>query len=1024
MRIQNHLIQPDQIGWKNNTVHTLFAGYANSSANHAKVFFNNRAVSYAEIHRISDVVANFLLCNQIQLENIVGMLMERSIDAVISQLGILKAGGAYLPMAPDDFPIERIKAIFEDAQVNFVIAHKKYRELIENLQKCLGREITCFYMDDQSEFRAYEQKTSWIRPKRVTPENLAYVMYTSGSTGRPKGVMVTHKNIISLVKNTDYVDFCNKDGLLHAAPISFDAATFEIWGALLNGLNLYIVPQRVVHDFDAFSDYLHCRPITIVFITTALFNLLAETRPDFFKFLKQLLVGGEALSVKYINRIRKRYPTLKIRNIYGPTENTTFSTSFLINQDYENNIPIGFPNNHKRAYILNHNMEIVTANEAGILYVAGDGLARGYLNLPNETSRKFVPDPFVKGERMYATGDLCRYNANGEIEFIGRCDDQVKILGHRIELGEIEAALKACPKVNQAVVLYKNVSPEIKGLAAYLDCNRLDLVEIQASLSAKLPQYMIPAYFEILNTFPVNINGKIDRKAMQKWPLKFKKPQPNIDQNMTNVVFDACKHILNINDIDSKQNFFDLGGDSLTGTSLIIELGQILSVDLPLHVLYENPVVDDFIQCVQRICAQSRSEPRIENVPLALGQEAQLDFDINIDGRSVHACGHPHHIFLTGATGFFGAFLLRDLLDTTSATINCLVRARDTAHAEERIGSTLTRLKIPYSSHDKKRIVGIPGDLTQPFLGLPRKQFSGLAHTLDLIIHNGAAVNYVDPYSKLKQPNVIGTHEIIRLACAQRILPVHYVSTISVFETMGFFTGRKMIFENESVDAGETYVKLGYSQSKWVAEKMMENARAKGLPINIYRAGYIMGHSETGVSNTTDHIARYIAGCVEMGSAPILDEYASMAPVDQLSRALSYIAINNKTHGETFHLCNPIFVTADDIYQQIKNFGFPLELISYAAWKKRLLTIKDTNPLYPLLSLHVHAAPNHHLTLPELYEKNTRFDCTNLTKALNGSGIRVELSDPALFEKWLHYYVASGLISEEKFNQARASKRF
>lgn len=990
-------------------------------------------MTYQMLDQISDGVASTLLHQQIRIESLVAVLMERSIDAVASQLGILKAGGAYLPLAPCDFPLERIHTIFADAQVDYVVSQKKHQPLIAQLEKKLGRQLACIYIDEQLEIAANNEKNTLLDQVQVEPDNLAYVMYTSGSTGKPKGVMITHRNIVSVVKDTNYVDFCQTDAVLHAAPISFDAATFEIWGALLNGLDLHVIPEQIVHDFDALTDYVRNRPISIAWLTSALFNLLTDTRPDFFEFLRQLMVGGEALSARHINRIRARYPHLKIRNNYGPTENTVFSTSFLIEKSYDDTIPIGSPITGRRAYILDEHLNVVRQQATGLLYVAGEGLARGYLNLPLETLGKFVPDPFFKGERMYATGDLCRYNVDGDIEFIGRLDDQVKVSGHRIELGEIEAVLRACssatPAIKQAVVLYKELGANIKGLAAYIDHGDRDgerddirleqnLAQIKENISATLPPYMIPGYFETVDRFPINTNGKIDRKAMQSWPLKSRYDPDSHDRNTRETVLAACRWALNLEKIDSAQSFFDLGGDSLSGTSLIVELEQLLEVSLPLSVLYETPVIDDFVHRIETCSESSGQTFTNESRPHSLARDARLDFDIALNGRTVHTPDSdrfPVTIFLTGCTGFFGAFLLKELLSTTAATIHCLVRADNESHALTRICDTFKKYKIPLSIAEQTRLVGIPGDLTKANLGMSETKFATLSNTIDLIFHNGAVVNYVDSYSTLKQPNVFGTQEVIRLSCLQRIIPVHYVSSISVFETLGFFTGREMIHETDSVDSSERYVKLGYSQSKWVAEKMMENARDKGLPINIYRSGYIMGHSETGVSNTTDHIARYIAGCIEMGSAPILSEYASLAPVDQLSQAFAHIALNSVNQGNTYHLCNPVFVTVGDIYQKIQDFGFPLELISYAEWKQRLKTIPDTNPLYPLLSLHIHAAPDHQLTLPELYEHNSRFDCSQLISALAGSGIDISLDDSAIFERWLHNYVEAGLISSETF---------
>jgi len=1042
MITQSCLIKSRPSVHRKNTVHSIFASQALNKASHAKLVYADECLSFAKLHRHSDDLARFLLHKDIQIENLVAVLMDRSIEAVMSQLGVLKSGGAYLPLSPTDYPLARIQVILEDAQVNYVITQKKYKALVESLQVALGRELIVFFTDDQNDIAANEDVRPRLDEVQIEPDNLAYVMYTSGSTGKPKGVMISHQNIISSVRDTAYLNASHTDVILHAAPISFDAATFEIWGALLNGLDLHIIPDHIVHDFNTFADYIRHRPISIAWLTSALCNLLIDTRPDFFEFLSQLMVGGEALSAKHINQLRSRYPNLKVRNNYGPTENTIFSTSFLIEKNYESNIPIGSAITQKRAYILNEKLGRVPPGTSGILYVAGEGLARGYLNLPLETREKFIDDPFYKGERMYFTGDLCRYNAEGEIEYLGRIDDQVKLLGHRIELGEIETVLNSAEQVNQAVVLHKAVDTKIKYLAAYVDCVEEELEAVKAQLKAKLPHYMIPTYFEVLNDFPINTNGKLDRKAMLAWPVKARNEielnNGLTQQTVQQTVLATCCEILNLQAISPDQNFFDLGGDSILGTKLIISLEQKLSISLPLSVLYAHPDMVDFIQCIQHTCINDQltpfsigaSDKKVSGQDSAnslnLSQDAVLGFDIKLNGRTVHKGPNLRqetgHIFLTGATGFFGSFLLKDLLNTTQATIHCLVRANNNLSAQQRIVETLTKYNIPLSRADKNRIVAMPGDLTKPCLGLETLQFNELANTMDLIFHNGASVNYVDSYHTLKQPNVFGSHEVIRLSCLQRIIPLHYVSSVSVFETLGFFSGREMIYESDSLDASESYVRLGYSQSKWVAEKMMGNARAKGLPINIYRSGYIMGHAETGVSNTTDHIARYIAGCIEMGSAPILEEYASLAPVDQLSAALSYIATDSLAKGETFHLCNPTFVTVGEIYQKIKNFGFPLELVSYTQWKERLKVVPETNPLYPLLSLHIHSAPDHELTLPELYERNTRFDCQHLLTALEGSGLEIGLNDPNIFERWLNCYVQEGLISGQTFARLNAFK--
>ncbi len=981
-------------------------------------------MTYAELNIHASGLACQLLGQQIENEEIVAVLMERSIGVVIAQLGILKSGAAYLPLSPEDFPPERIRLIFDDAGVSHVVSLLKYKPLLDSLQQGLDRPLQCYYLDDEQLPEPAKPLAGDSRPC-PQPDDLAYVMYTSGSTGKPKGVMITHGNIVSSVTHTNYLSFKDNDPILHAAPISFDAATFEIWGALLNGLPLHIVSNRLVTDFDAFAEYMNAHQVRIAWLTSALCNLIADTRMGFFASLSLLLVGGEALSPQHIRRIHQAHPQLQIRNNYGPTENTVFSTSFLVEEDFQGNIPIGHAVSHKRCYILDEQRRPVAPTQIGQLYVAGAGVARGYLKRPKASQSKFMDDPFYPGERMYATGDLCRLNANGVIEYLGRNDSQVKVMGHRIELGEIEAALNACSGIKHSVVLYQSVSAQTKGIVAYVQTDDCDSSTWSEQLAQALPTYMIPNVFVELEQFPMTLNGKIDRQQMQSWPVHKQtssslKKQSSL--SIREIVIEQVCDILNLAQVDSRQSFFDLGGDSLSGTCLMVELSHVLERELPLQTLYENPILDALIHALEQDNTLGNQRISTDRLLADATLDLQATNSLSENNRT-RTERHSHtrlasSIFLTGATGFFGAFLLKELLSEAHATVFCLVRAKDNDHALQRIIDTFAKYRIPLSDAETARIQALPGDLEKPCLGLPQARFIALSRNLDAVFHCGAAVNYVDTYDTLKATNVTGSKEVLRLCSQYRPIPLHYISSVSVFETIGFFTDQKMIRESDSVDLSADFVRLGYSQSKWVAEKLMENARDQGLPVNIYRTGYVMGHSETGVSNTTDHIARYIAGCIEMGCAPILDEYASLAPVDHLAAALRHIALKHQPRGETFHLCNPEFTTVSEIYRNIKRFGFPLELVSYTEWKRKLAEAPTSNPLYPLLSLHVHAAPDHTLTLPELYEHNARFDCRALLKALEGSNIEIHTRDRQLFQRWLRDYVRAGLILTSTFQRA------
>jgi amino acid adenylation domain-containing protein len=569
---------------KDKTIHQLFEEQVEKSPGNIAVVFGEKKITYEELNNKANQLARVLREKGVNSNSIVGLMVERSREMLIGIIAILKAGGVYLPIDPE-YPHDRILYMLRDSNASIILTQA-------NLEGRATFEGEVLLLDDDKLYQKEEDRGNLGNVTK--PQDLAYIMYTSGSAGKPKGVMIEHKSVVRLIKNSNYIDFKVGDRILQTGAIVFDACTFEIWGAMLNGLSLYLVEKATILDAIRLEKALEENGITILWLTSTLFNQLAEQKPEIFRSLRYLLVGGDVLSPKYINLVRKINKELTVINGYGPTENTTFSSCFKIEKDYEGNIPIGKPISNSTAYILDKSGNLVPVGIPGELCVGGDGLARGYLNSPELTLDKFVPNPYIPDERMYRTGDLVRWLLDGNLEFLGRIDHQVKISGYRIELEEIAARLLEHKGIKDAVVIAKEDENKSKYLCAYIIGDKeFKAVELREFLSKELPDYMVPSYFLQLDEMPMTHNGKIDRKVLPD-------PSGNID---TGVVYEAptneteeklvkvWQSVLGINKIGINDNFFKLGGHSLKATILTSRIHKEMDIELTVVDIFQNNTI-------------------------------------------------------------------------------------------------------------------------------------------------------------------------------------------------------------------------------------------------------------------------------------------------------------------------------------------------------------------------------------------------------------------------------------------------
>jgi amino acid adenylation domain-containing protein len=564
------------------------------------IVFDDSQVTYWELNELANRLAHHLQKLEVRPETLVGLYLEQSVEMVVGLLGILKAGCAYVPLDPE-YPTERLEFMLRDTALQVLVTQSALSQRLSNP----GQVV---YLDGD---RKIVEKGADRNPVSLTQaKNLAYVMYTSGSTGQPKGVCVTHRAVIRLVRGTSYAKFSSEEVFLQLAPLGFDASTFEIWGALLHGARLVVLTAQQP-TLDEIGEAIRLYQITSLWLTAVVFHIMVSERIEALKPLRQLLAGGDVLSLSHVETARRELNGCRLINGYGPTEGTTFSCCYEVPLEdaLGDTVPIGRPISNTTIYILDAHQQPVPIGVRGELYIGGDGLARGYWNRPELTADKFVPHPFTNqsGARLYQTGDWARYRPDGHIEFLGRMDNQVKIRGYRIELSEIEATLEQQESVRQAIVLARETALGDKQLVAYVIPAKKGAPaneELRAKLAARLPDYMIPNLYVLLEAFPLTPNGKVDRKALP--PPVWKKrgrtgttvtPRTHTEKKLAEI---WCQ-LLGLEEVTIHDHFFALGGHSLLAMRLSTRIHLVLGVNFPISEIFEAPTLESLAKRIEAL---------------------------------------------------------------------------------------------------------------------------------------------------------------------------------------------------------------------------------------------------------------------------------------------------------------------------------------------------------------------------------------------------------------------------------------
>ncbi|WP_278286427.1 MULTISPECIES: non-ribosomal peptide synthetase [Clostridium] len=567
---------------KDKTITELFEEQVERTPQNTAVVFKDEKLTYKELNEKANSLARVIAQKGICQDDIVGIMVENSIEMIVGIMAILKAGGAYLPIDPE-YPEDRIEYMLENSKTNIVLTKGKLKE------KITGDKREIYDLDNEELYK--ESKSNLGKTSKAN--NLAYVIYTSGTTGKPKGVMMEHKGLVNLsLWHNRYYEVTEEDRATKYAGVGFDASVWEIFPYIIAGAAIHVIYDSIRLNIELLNDYYEKNKITISFLPTQIFEQFIQQKNQ---SLRKLLTGADRLKVY-------KEQTYELINNYGPTENAVVTTSFRIDKEYRN-IPIGRPIDNVRIYIVDENNKLLPIGVAGELCVSGDGLARGYINNEELTKEKFAANPYESGQRMYRTGDLARWIPNGNIEYLGRIDHQVKIRGFRIELGEIENNLLKLEEIKEVVVLAREKEENKYLCAYYVGEKEYNISELREELKKSLPDYMIPAYFIKLESMPLTPNGKVDRKALPEpdgkinTGVKYEAPRNELEKQLVEIWED----VLDVCDIGINDNFFEIGGHSLKATTLIGRIYKKLNIEVPLKEIFSRGSIKGLSEYIESI---------------------------------------------------------------------------------------------------------------------------------------------------------------------------------------------------------------------------------------------------------------------------------------------------------------------------------------------------------------------------------------------------------------------------------------
>ena len=994
-------------------LHLLFKAQAARTPDQPAIVFRGERTSYAQLDQATDALGIHLLNCGVSTDDPVGIFMETCPEYIVASIGTLKAGAAFMHMALDS-PEPQLRAILSEAQPKVVITQARH---LSRLKQLTGTHV--LPIDSDPSWRDYYAATSGVE---VASDDLAFLPYTSGTTRDPKGVMQTSGSVISSYfaryKFSSYVV-----GDRVACNIFFP---WEFLRPLLKGGTVYVIPDDTIFLPRALTQFIAEHQISEVLFTPSLLQaVLNSADPDLLRdrlsSLQVVWLNGEVVPTSLLKLALELLPaSANVFNTYSISETHDTCTIELTNLSTEgmDACPVGLPMDGVTVRVLPEGQSALVPSGVGELYIGGRGLARGYLKRPDLDAEKFVT---LDGERYYATGDLAEVDAGGMTTIVGRTDSMVKIRGYSVYLGAIEETLRNHCGVADAAVLVETEDETNKRLVAYVvrgpqttwrvDTASRTSKDLRTLLERYLPLYMVPSHFVEIEALPLNQQtGKLDRKALpvpRKGGFDAKRlaqlPKHATSTERHTALRELWGETLDIDSefLEDDWNFFDVGGDSLTGLALTLGIEKTFGIELSGTEVYEYPTISELASYLEHRGPNMGSR-------ISLAEDSTLAPDVVPRGSApVARLSEASSVLITGATGFLGAFLLDELLRATGRDTRFYCLARDRNPGPDASGNRILETQRFYGlagQSMQQRIVPVRGDLTQPRMGLDDDEYQQLSDEIDLIFHCAASVNYAYPYSAAKPHTVSGTLEALKFACNSKTKPIQYISSNGVFPG----GDDSPYLENSQIDDFVDRMEGGYNQAKWVAERLVWSAVSRGLPVCIFRPGNIGHHSGTGTVNPNDFLSLIIKACARLGYAPTApDWFFEMTPVDFLVTAITRISDDPVHLGKVYNVVQQEPVPADQVFDYMERHGYATERVPLGEWKSRLAAMAEHEEDMELRVLV------HSLDSVESYLSDTSaYDISRFTEAIIGFGLTMPSVDVAYVTKCLRTRPSHGVTKD------------
>ena len=913
------------------TISKLFEKVAKDYPDQTALIFDDKSVTYNELNRKANYLANILRNNGVKNNDIVGILSYRSFEMIVCQLAILKCGGAYLPIDPA-YPEERISYILKDSRCPLLLVTPQVQTEKYDISTLIV---------NYDELKEKKDNITNISK----PNDLAYIIYTSGSTGKPKGVMVEQSSIVNtLLWRKEYYNFDTSFITLQVPSFAFDSSVEDIFTSLISGGTLVLLKQNNTNfNLPLISTLIKKYKINHMLVVPSFYNIMLSELSEDLKKAKIFTIAGEGFSKELVKKHFELLPNVRLVNEYGPTENSVCSTFYEFDKDHTD-IYIGKPVTNCACYVLNNNLQLQPYNVKGELYVSGVGLARGYIGKDDLTEERFIKNPYYKKDyscqKMYKTGDLVIQTETGNLIFCERVDFQIKHNGYRINLGEIDAVLsKITNNPNVITILKKSNNKSI--LVSFIETkNKIDDHAIKKELTKLLPHYMVPGEVHALERFPVTPNNKIDRKALEQLNLMdhnriIASPRNYLDKT----ILDIWKKVLNTDDISIEDSIFDIGGDSLSLISIQSMLYK-MNIHTKVQDLFEYPTIKELSDHLTESTIKQNDDKTSRIYPRIYKD------DINDIKKS--DAKFPKGILLTGSTGFLGAHILNELLSKPEVEkVYCIIREKPDKTSEQRICEKLDfYFDGKWKDQIGKRLIILKGDLSRENFGLNPSSYKELMVKADTIINCASLVKHFGVYDLFYNANVLSVKHLVDFA-KTALCSINHISTTSVSGNYLIQNTIQADFTENDFYIGQNYEDNVYIHSKFEAENILFKAQQEGVNVNIFRIGNIMPRVSDGKFQVNKYDNAYykrMFGFVTLGILPenLKTLQLEFTPVDECSKAIvSLCTYKNKV----FHLQNDNLVSISDFIKALNKIDKTIQFVSQSEFNKSIKNDSDNEIL-------------------------------------------------------------------------------